>query len=1262
MVDFKRLRLSGFKSFVDPTELVIEPGLTGIVGPNGCGKSNLVEALRWVMGENSPKSMRGSGMEDVIFAGTTGRPSRNFADVTLLLDNADRSAPANINDSDELEVTRRIERDMGSAYRINGRDARMRDVQLLFADQATGAHSPALVSQGRIGTIVTAKPQDRRAILEEAAGISGLHGRRKEAEQRLRAAEGNLTRIDDVLTQMETQIAALRRQARQAERYRVISSDIRLYEGMMLYRRWREAAEKLAEAQEQLHTTDALVSDLAREAAKLSTAQMEAAATLPELRQAEAEAAAALQRLRLAADELAAEEQRVLARQEQLRALLEDVVKDRVREQQLEADCASALARLGSEKQILAERIASVETDMQSAQAKTAEAEKLASEGEKAFDAMTQRNAEALARKRALEGQIETAKIRIQRLTVDLQRLGEERSKLEAEASTGELGDAETRTAQAEAALTDLIRKIADAENARAKVESGRDRIRSKAEAERDAVRTRAEQLRNKVRIDSEAKREQVRQEAETRREQTRQRAEEMRDVALAQVRDALAVLTGLRAEHAAIERLLADSPGTDGIPVLDQVSVESGYEKALGAALSDDLSAPVGGDGPRHWAPHSMRQPTDGDLPPGVRALSEVVRAPAGLARRLAQIGLIEGDGSDFVSLLKVGQRLVSTDGRLWRWDGFYAAAPENTGAAERLANRNRLTVLVQELAAANAAHETALAASTAAQEQARQLLAQSQAEAQAALEAANAEAQSAIDDIQARTLQDIDAANAAALAQIEQAQAEVTTAIALERELRDARRAAEQELDGARKSQAALREAANRRDARLQGLTDAITRLTEESKAREAEVLATEELMAALPDLDRLLVEITDQRKVVDRRRADLAAARVELDGLLRRVHSDQERIVAIDAEASSWQARLEGGRAQASILSARETSSREELAALEKKPAEIDGERKSLATKVTNAEADRAKAADVLAEAESKLRELDKHARDIGEQTAQARENRARLEAVTENQSGRRTEVAGQITELYQVSPIDLPAHLEIEDADSLPAPAELEPKLDKLKAERERLGAVNLLAEQELQEIDAERIRIDTERNELVEAIAKLRGAIGSLNREGRQRLLDAFDTVNNHFRNLFTTLFGGGEAYLTLIDSDDPLEAGLEIMASPPGKKLQSLTLLSGGEQALTATALIFAVFLTNPSPICVLDEVDAPLDDANVERYCDLLLDMTKRSKTRFLIITHNAVTMSRMDRLFGVTMAERGVSQLVSVDLRRAEQLLAAE
>jgi chromosome segregation protein len=1239
MVQFRRLRLSGFKSFVDPTELVIEKGLTGIVGPNGCGKSNLLEALRWVMGENSPKSMRGSGMEDVIFAGTTGRPSRNFADVTLLLDNSDRSAPAAVNDSEELEVTRRIERDMGSAYRINGRDARMRDVQLLFADVATGAHSPALVSQGKIGAIVTAKPQDRRAILEEAAGISGLHGRRKEAEQRLRAAETNLSRIDDVIVQMEAQINALRRQARQAERYRALSNDIRLSEGVVLYRRWRDAADKLAQAETQLSAIDAELATIASESAKISTAQAQATDILPALREREANAAAALQRLKLAAEELAAEERRVEARRAELSRVLEDASRDQSREAQLENDCASALERLSLEKVDIEARLAAAENDLTLAQTRVAEAEKLASEGEKSFDALTQRNADAMARKRSLDGQIEATQNRIVRLGGDIERIEEERARLEVEAGNTDLGTAESTTTQTEIKLADIIKIIVEAETTRAKLEIARDKIRQRVEAERDALRVKAETAR-----------EAARREADALRETARFQSEKMRETARAALTAAQQPVAALTAEKAALTRLLAPVAAQNGTPVLDQIEVTTGYERALAAALADDLSAPVGGDYRRRWT-EINNVAASSPLPSNAKSLAEFVRAPSALSRRLAQIGVVDDIQSINPSSLSVGQRIVSRDGQLLRWDGFFATAPENNAASERLTNRNRLVSVEQELAAAQSALIAAQAHAESATTQATHDLA-----------AAETKARDLFDSASAKANHDITTAQETVQAAIAQAQADVALAQTSEREARDQRRPLEQALDLARKRQAELRELANRRDTRLQGLADAIGRLSEERSAREVELTQARELAAQLPDLERLALEISDQRKIVDRRRGELGTARVELDAMLRRSHQDKDRLIAIGAETSAWEMRLSGGRAQAQVLGQRITQARAEGEALAKRPAELEQERMGLASKVSDAEATRTQEADLVIEAETTLRALDKAAKDFTEQNMQARENRARLEAMRDNQTSRRLEVAETIVELYQVPPIELLATLNLETLNDMPAPADLEAKLERQKAERERLGAVNLRADLELQEIDTERARIESERNELVEAIAKLRGAIGSLNREGRQRLLEAFETVNGHFKTLFATLFGGGDAYLTLIDSDDPLEAGLEIMASPPGKKLQSLTLLSGGEQALTATALIFAVFLTNPSPICVLDEVDAPLDDANVERYCDLLDSMTQRTNTRFLIVTHNAVTMSRMDRLFGVTMAERGVSQLVSVDLGRAEQLLAAE
>jgi chromosome segregation protein len=1217
---FKRLRLTGFKSFVDPTELHIESGLTGVVGPNGCGKSNLLEALRWVMGETSSKSLRGAGMEDVIFAGTTGRAARAFADVSLLLDNQDRRAPAGFNEADELEVTRRIERDLGSAYRVNGKDVRQKDVQLLFADAATGAHSPALVSQGRIGAIISAKPADRRAILEEAAGISGLHARRKEAEQRLRAAEANLERVDDVLRQMDGQKASLQRQSKQAERYKVVAAEIRSAEAMLLYRRWADAREKLAQAETDLKTIDSEVTRLTSEVAQASAEQARLAAGLPDLRSKEADAAAVLQRLTLAREELASEAKRIEARRDELTRLCADLARDQQRESSLESDAIEALDRLADEDKALSARLENAEADIATAQAKVADAEQLASDHQRHFDQLVETNAEALARKRALDTQAEAARQRALRLGEDIARLGAERDRLETDAArSSPLGQAQAMVSEAEAALAALLEQISNAEEARSKAEAARESQRRAQQSAREAARAKADALRETARRDADA----------------------LREAAQARLREAKATLAALDAEKASLDRLLAASaPKDGGTPVLDQLKVAPGFEAALNAALADDLAVPVGGAHARRWSEADSRTSSDPALPSAAVPLANHVDAPAGLARRLASIGVVEAaDAAALVSQLKPGQRLVSRDGQLWRWDGFVAAKPASGAAAERLVQRNRMAALVAELDGVRAAAAQA--------EQAAQT---ATAEAQAKVSAAQSEASTLVTSA--------DQSAQAALASADQAVAQAQEA---ERSVRARRRELEVKLDAARGEAAKLAREATQRDTRLQGLADTLTRLIEEKAARDTEVAQAQELMSALPNLERLALELTEQRKIVERCRAELAAARAELDGLSRRAAADSARREAIARDDAQWRARLDGGRTQAQALTERAAAATAELAATQARPAALAADQERLAGQLHEAGQVRASIADALAEAEAALARQDSLARALSEQLASTREGRARLDAAVEHHGARGHELALQVGEAYQCPPPLLPEKVGF-DADAIPDLAMLEPKLDRLKAERERMGAVNLRADIELAELETEAVRIVTDRDELIEAINKLRHAIGSLNREGRQALLKAFDAVNAHFSRLFARLFGGGEAHLALIESDDPLEAGLEIMASPPGKRLQHLGLLSGGEQALTALALIFAVFLTNPAPICVLDEVDAPLDDANVERFCDLLDAMVGETETRFLIVTHNAVTMSRMDRLFGVTMAERGVSQLVSVDLRRAEQLLAAE
>lgn len=1153
-MQFKRLRLAGFKSFVDPTEFWIEPGLTGVVGPNGCGKSNVLEAIRWVMGESSPKSMRGSGMDDVIFAGTDSRPARNVADVALLLDNRDRRAPAAFNDADEIEVSRRIERELGSVYRVNGKDVRLKDVQLLFADAATGAHSPALVSQNRVGALINAKPQQRRQLLEEAAGISGLHARRKEAEQRLRAAEGNLTRLADVMQQMEGQAAALKRQARQAERYRQISADIRVAEGVALYARWRGESEKLAAVEKALREAEAQVADLTAQTTALSRQQLAQSEGLPPLREAEAQAAAALTRLVLAREELDKEEARLAATQAQLKERLTQAVDDLAREAAMQADSQAALARLQGEGEALEATIAAAAANHEAAAAKVRAAETAASEAEGALDAASRALANAEARRETLAGAGRAAARRLERIEAERLRLSRERQNLRESDALG----------QSVAA----------------------------AEANLEAAEVRLEQAGAAVDQQGGAL----------------TRAEEARDAAQSAHQDAEAQARRLGAEIKALDDVLDAGGGQAGgaRPVAEAVSVAQGYEVALGAALGDDIEAPVG-EGPRHWQDlGGMDQAAD--LPAEVRSLAAHVEAPAALHRRLSQTGLVDAPPSAaMLAALAPGQCLVDRAGALWRWDGFVAAADAPSAASVRLAQRNRRAALAQDHEAAQA--KAAAAADTLAQAR------------DAVREAARA----------------LDAA-------------------------RQAEKAVNQEIGALRRDVARLTQDHAQRQSRVGAIDNALARLDGETTEAEAEQAAATQALADLPALDALSAQVDGCRVEAGARRAELVEARSAFDRLNRELSASRDRLQAVQREHRQWHQRIEAAQAQREKLESRRHEAESALASLAERPAVIAAQRADLMDRTQAAEQQRQQAADRLAQAEQAVAALDRQAKALNETLTQARERRVRLDAERQSHGERQHEVAQVIGQNFSCAPPLLLQQIGVDEPEELPPLNQLDAKLEKLKAERERLGAVNLRAEIELQELTDQLNHLEAEKSDLESAIARLRAGIGSLNREGRERLLAAFAEVNAHFGDLFKTLFGGGQAHLELIESDDPLEAGLEIMASPPGKRLQTLSLLSGGEQALTALSLIFAVFMTNPAPICVLDEVDAPLDDANVERFCNLLDEMTQRTETRFLIVTHNAVTMSRMDRLFGVTMAERGVSQLVSVDLASAEELRAAE
>ena len=1151
MLRFTKLRLSGFKSFVEGTDLQIELGLTGVVGPNGCGKSNLVEALRWVMGETSARLMRGSEMDDVIFGGTGSRPPRNIAEVILNLDNSERAAPAQFNEFDELEVSRRIEREKGSTYRVNGREVRARDIQLLFADSATGARSTALVSQGRVGAVIAAKPTDRRLLLEEAAGITGLHSRRHEAELRLRGAESNLARLDDVLVTLDQQLANLKKQARQATRYRNISDHIRKAEATLFYVRWTDSESALELARQELAEIEKVVAKLTGVATAVATRQAEHAAEVPAHRRAEAEAAAELQRLTVARDGLDAEEARIAAADEDCRKRIEQTEADRRREEALVADADAALQRLADELGRIGTPQAGEADELEQAAGNLAAANAAVDDFDGRLTALTERAANDEAQRAALAHRIAD--------------LGERRRRLAAR--DGEIAE---QRAQVESEATDIT-VLADTERRLEEIRARRDITRRAADA---AEKTRAD-------------------------------ATEHTAAAVNHAHAAAAAAARLEAEIQALAAIF-DAAATDRWPpVIDALAIEPGYEAALAAALGEDLAAATDEAAPSHWRTTAA---TDAPaLPGGVPLLGQFVRAPQALERRLAQIGVVADDdeGRRLAPTLAQGQRLVSRSGALWRWDGFTMSAAAATAAAARIEQRKRL-------------------------KEARATLAEAEATARVAQE------------------------------RVDAARAHEERARKAERAARDAHQAADSAFGAARDSVAELKERAAGHESLLSALGDRAAAIEIDLKDLEREQEEARHTLAAMPDAAAARDGIATLRAELAAKRADQLMCQSRHDGLQQAAEERRQRLAAIETETASWRDRQVAATGQLQELAERRRGLEDDLARLAGRPAEIAQQRQSLLAAIEASEGRRTVRADELAEAERRLAEADKALRAAEGELAEARENRVRREGVVEQAKQSCHAIAERIKDRLDCRPDQVFELSGLKPDADKPDLEAVERKVERLNRERETMGPVNLRAESEAGDMQQQIDSLQREREDLIQAIEKLRRGISELNREGRQRLLASFEEVNKHFQQLFVKLFGGGRAHLQLTESDDPLEAGLEIMASPPGKRLQVLSLLSGGEQALTALSLLFAVFQTNPAPICVLDEVDAPLDDANVERFCNLLVEMASSDRTRFICITHHHMTMARMDRLYGVTMGERGVSQLVSVDLHRAEELRA--
>ncbi|MBL8638945.1 MAG: chromosome segregation protein SMC [Alphaproteobacteria bacterium] len=1182
MANFSRLRLQGFKSFVDKTDLNIGPGLTGIVGPNGCGKSNLVEALTWVMGESSAKRLRGTDMDDVIFNGTSRRPARSHAEVSVILDNHDRSAPPLFNAVDEIEVVRRIERGSGSNYYVNSKPVRARDVQMLFADLGIGAQSAAIVSQGRIAAIINAKPAERRQVLEESAGISGLYARRHEAELKFKAADQNLARLQDVVAGLESQIDSLKRQARQAARYKNISADIKELETRLVLLEWVAAREHVAQMQSALRHSETETAAMMAEVAGYNRQHGEISQHITPMREKQAETAAAWQAQNFELRRLDDEEKQIAQQIKESRDSLQHVQNDQKHEEQTIAEGGKL-----SEK-LLAELSAihipeNVDEEIANLKLKCDE---LGGEARR-FEENYQFALENSANLRAARGNLQS---RFSQLTAQFNAL--------------------------KSRITQLSEQIE----------------RKKTQQEQDHP---IEKLRTAI--------EEIEQQLNTARGQqshareTFEAAQASLDHARQTQHSSREALSRSGSELSALENILKADAQSGFRPILEDIKVDEGFELALSKALGDSVMAALDPKSPAHWVDVRESRVNDSGVresglnesalsapPPthsaagqaeifgaGVSCLAAHIHAPPALATALNFIGFVEQDedGDRAARDLKAGQSIVSRNGTYWRWDGYRVHAAALDRNAIRLKNKNRLDDLRADHPALKSAYEDS-----------EQALRAAQNNLQAAKQALMTSESSVRQHEQSL------ASKRSELHRLIEQRAHTGQEIA---KLEEAKSIAQHDHDHVA--------------TQLHDMTNELAQFDEAALQREA-------------------VEVEQRKLALTAAQVAFSEAKSHADSFQKDIARAVARRQAIGEELASLEKRVARAQEHLSELNDRAQVFQGKLDDIANRPDTISQRRLALLDHLKTMENAKNQAADALAEQERALTNVSQNLKQAEQSLMNLRESRAKNQAMLESAHDTLNICHQSIHNQFAMSAEELWSHsqMTLETLNAEPMDR-LRGKRDRLVRERDGMGPVNLRADVEMAEVEQALQKLLTERSDLMQAIQELRGAIQKLNREARERLQQAFDSVNHHFQILFTRLFGGGSAHLAFIESDDPLDAALEIYASPPGKSLQSLSLLSGGEKTMASTALIFAMFLTNPAPICVLDEIDAPLDDANVDRVCSMLEEIVQKCRTRFIVITHHRLTMARMDRLYGVTMSERGVSQLVSVDLQQKFDFLEA-
>ena len=1137
---FKSIRISGFKSFLEPTEIDLNEGLTGIVGPNGCGKSNIVEAMKWVMGENSARQMRGEGMDDVIFSGSNERPARNFAEVTIKLDNTEKKAPASFNQFDEIEISRKIEREKGSTYRVNSKQVRARDVQLIFADTATGARSSGIVSQGRISQIIESSLEERRIILEEAANIKGLHNRRHEAELKLNGATDNLSRLLDIENTYNEQLIELEKQGRKAARYRSVGDRLRKAEASLFLSLLNTAEQEFNDLETKFEKSKNNVEEAQINLSKNTKSKLEIFNKLPELRKIETEKAAILQSLNISKIRLEEEEATSKFTLNNVLNQITQIETDIKREIEIKDDANKTIANLLLEKDKL-------QLDTK--------------------DFTTKKN-DASKRVNELKIKSEDADAKLSSINSEIFSIKSDKS------------DLENR-------INNLKEKIKNSEDQKSQFNIAEDK---KLIDEHDKKRINIEKLikeeNNKLEL--------IKKQLENK---------ENLNINLKEKKAKIDYdLNVMRADLHSLSSLLGYDEFKNNTleATIDDIG---NLQDAIGSVLGETILAPVKSDSSdeqntSYWK-DGITTKFQEKLPKGATPLISKIKKNSILDIALIGIGIVENEKTalKLQKELSFGQALTTLKGGLWRWDGYVQPLGVQNSYSERLQQITKLRNLQDELPTKEKEEVTI------------------------------------VNEINKNELE---------LKKFFETTREIESKISLlNNELNDTKLSISSLDSKINSSTILLKEHQNILDTSQKELVD-------------LEILSKKSL-----NLPTLLADELKIRNTADQCRNELTDAMAAEQQIRNQESYQQRNLMQINNQKNDWENRKDEAETRIKSLKVRLDNLKEDKSRLEKLPDNFVEKANELNLKIETAEQNRNFAADKLVQTETLLNEAEKLEKSSEQNLASFREDMIKVEASLNLAKTKIENIEDRVHEKLRIKSNQLKEIVNLSDNEELNTSIEtLEKTVQRLLNERESLGAVNLRAEEEMNEMRQKIELMSKERVDLELAIEKLKSGIFELNKEGRQRLKDSFELVNKNFKNLFKKLFGGGDAELKLVGDDDPLKAGLEILASPPGKKMQLLSLLSGGEQALTAISLIFSVFLCNPAPICILDEVDAALDDSNVGRFCNLLDKIVDETETYFLVVTHHRLTMAKMNRLFGVTMEQKGISRLVSVDLEQANKI----